>query len=185
MDELFTLKPYVKSYSEASNHHPSSRILAEKYKSIKNLSTIRYAKIKHTTQIVKSIENPQESFRYNKLGYWQKHQTKNQYLLRFPPRKWLLEKIDIASVFNEFFSSIGQQLLNDIDHSELVALDYFDFSMSFKPVTSGEVEETKNFLRACTSSCVRDILTVVIKILETVSSLSVNKFFSSVFYTTD
>ena len=95
---------------------------------------------------------------------------KNQYLLRFPPRKFLLEKIDIASVFNEFFSSIGQQLLNDIDHREPVALDYFDFSMSFKPVTSGEVEETKNFLRACTSSCLRGILTVVIKILETVSS---------------
>ena len=44
------------------NHHPSSRILAEKYKCIKNLSTIRYAKIKHTTQIVKSIENPKKLF---------------------------------------------------------------------------------------------------------------------------
>ena len=90
--------------------------------------------------------------------------------MRFPSRKLLLEKIDIASVFNEFFSSIGQQLLNDIDHGEPVALDYFDFSMSFKPVTSGEVEETKNFLRAFTSSCVDDLPIVVINILGTVSS---------------
>ena len=72
--------------------------------------------------------------------------------------------IEIASVFSEFFSGIGPQLSNAINHSEPVVLDDVDFSMAFKPVTSGEVE-IKNSLRANTTSAVGDIPTVVIKIL--------------------
>ena len=64
------------------------------------------------------------------------------------------------------------QLSNVIDHREPVALDDNDFSMAFKPVTSGEVEEIIISLRASTSSSVDDLPTVVIKLLENVLSCS-------------
>ena len=78
--------------------------------------------------------------------------------------------VDIALVFNEFFSGIALQLSNAIDHREPVALDDVEFSMAFKLVTSGEVGEILNSLRANTSCGVDDTPTVVNKILGNILS---------------
>ena len=57
---------------------------------------------------------------------------------------FVVNDVDIASIFNEFFSGIGSQFSNAIDHREPDALYDIDFSVAYKPVTSGEMEEIKN-----------------------------------------
>ena len=153
-------------------HYPTSRTLAEKYKSIKNLviRSIRSAKRKYyATQIEKSMENPKTFF--DTLNLIIGKNIKPSKPTEFSVKGIFVENdVDIASVFNEFFAGIGPQLSNAIDHRETVALDVVDFSMAFKPVTSGEAEEIIKSLRANTSSGVDDIRTVLIKILENVLS---------------
>ena len=153
-------------------HYPSSGILAEKYKSIKNLviRSIRSAKRKnYATQIEKSMENHKTfSDTLNLvIGKNKKPSIPNEILVN---GNFVENDADIASVFIEFFAGILPQLSNAIDHREHAALNDVDFSMAFNPVTSGEVEEIINSLRANTSSGVDDIPTVVIKILGNVLS---------------
>ena len=124
-------------------HYPTSRTLAEKYKSIKNLviRSIRSAKRKYyATQIEKSMENPKTFFDTSNLIIGKN--IKPSKPTEFSVKGISFENdVDIASVFNKFFAGIGPQLSNVIDHRETVALDDVHFSMAFKPVTSGEVEE--------------------------------------------
>ena len=153
-------------------HYPSSRILAEKYKSIKNLviRCIRSAKRKYyATQIEKSKETPKTFFDTLNLviGKNIKPSIPNEISVN---RNFVENDADIASVFIEFFAGIVPQLSNAFDHRKHVALDDVDFSMAFNPVTSGEVEEIIYSLQANTSSGVDDIPTVVIKILGNVLS---------------
>ena len=152
--------------------YPTSRILAEKYKYIKNrvIRSIRSAKRKYyATQIEKSMENPKTFFDTLNLVIGKNIKPSIPTTISVNGN-FVENDVDIASVFNEFFAGIGPQLLKAIDHRKPVALDDVDFSMAFKPVTSGEVEEIINSLRVNTSSGVDDIPTVVIKILGNVLS---------------
>ena len=53
-------------------------------------------------------------------------------------------EVDIASVFNEYFSSSGPQFLNAFDYRNFVALGDVDFSLSFNCLTSVEVKKVIN-----------------------------------------